>query len=305
MVLQGGVFEWVTEAVNNVPIPAWVFKEFGQEAATRNFKYKDMLFTTEISVRRGSTPDITKLETKMWFFFLSASYINIGMEALHFGQIELVGKNDPEYKNWAELLGRVRHYAVEHARRHWVICDAHVPSGGVLLNGKLLLDFHAFPLRPKEVSGSEQEAMLEMGFYDSIYGRSKGGITPSGWTCEHLPYLVEVDNWGASKLGGKASQSSGPNYWVWGYDEMSWFAHQTEQYRNGWLRYVWNWLKDHDSNGFLEMPGSRVLHDGPSLPTDEKQKINWYFANTRSSACPGGFNQEKTIKKIWQEDSRK
>lgn len=109
---------------------------------------------------------------------------------------------------------------------------------------QIKLDFHAFPLRPKEVADSAQETVLEMGFFDSIYGRSKGGITPSGWICEHLPYLVEVDNWGASKVGGKASQVSGPNYWVWGYDEMSWFAHQTEQYRNDWLRYASNWLDD-------------------------------------------------------------
>jgi hypothetical protein len=67
-----------------------------------------------------------------------------------------------------------------------------------------------------------------MGFCDSIYGRSKGGITPSGWKCEHLPFLVEVDNWGASKIGGQTSQTPKPNYWVWGCDEMSWFGHQPE-----------------------------------------------------------------------------
>ena len=305
LVLQGGVFEYVTEAVNSVPVPPWVFKEFSQEPEKRNFVYKEMLFPNASLQRRGSTPDITRLETKMWFFFLSASYLDIGMEALHFGQLDLVGRRDPERKHWAELLSLVRRYAAKHARRRWVICDAHVPSGGPVLNGKLLLDFHSFPLRPKEVADSPQKAVLEMGFFDSIYGRSKGGITPSGWTCEHLPYLVEVDNWGASKLGGQATQTPRPNYWVWGYDEMSWFAWQRESYRDDWLRYAWNWLKEHDRNGFLEMPGSRVLHDGPPLTPDGNRKIGWYFANTQSPACPQGFNQEETIKAIWLEDSRK
>jgi hypothetical protein len=53
------------------------------------------------------------------------------------------------------------------------------------------------------------------------------------------------------------------------------------------------------------MPGSRVLHDGPPDPENGQRKIGWYFANTPSPACPRGFNQEKTIKAIWLEDSRK
>lgn len=302
MVLQGGVFEWVTQSVEKVPVPKWVFKEFGQKPEVRNFIYKDMLFPNADASRRGSTPDITKLETRMWFYFLSVSYINIGMEALHFGQLELVGRNDKDYKDWADLIAKVRKYASKHARRRWVLCDAHVPSGGALSGGKLILDSHAFPLRPKEVMGSNMDAILEVGYYDGIYGKSKGGMTPSGWTCEHLPYLVEVDNWGASKQGGQPSQAEKPSHWIWNYDEMSWFAHKSESYRNDWLRYAHKWLKENDPNGFLQMPGSRVLHDGPVSETEPRKKMNWYFANTKSPACPQGFNQEETIKEIWSKE---
>ena len=305
IVLQGGVFEFVSEAVNKVPVPDWVFREFGLEPQQRNFNYRAMLFpNVNLQPGRGSTPDITQPETKMWFFFLSASYIDIGMEALHFGQIEVVGARDIQFKNWADLIQRVRNYAKKKARRHYVICDAHVPSGGIVIDGKLLLDFHSFPLRPKEVGDSPQKAVLEMGFFDSIYGRSKGGIAPSGWKCDHLPYLVEYDNWGASKAGGKRSQDPKPNYWVWGYDEMSWFANQPEDYRNYWIRYAWNWVRQHDTNGFVQMPGSRVLHDGPPDPSNPTKKLWWYFANTKSPACPNGFNQEETIKAVWKEDSK-
>ena len=52
---------------------------------------------------------------------------------------------------------------------------------------------------------------------------------PSGWKCASLPYLVELDNWGAS---GKAGQPGLP-YWTWGYDEICWFAHQPAEYRAG------------------------------------------------------------------------
>ena len=110
-----------------------------------------------------------------------------------------------------------------------VLCDAHVPSGGLVRDGRLLLDFHSFPLRIMEVPDRPQEAILKVGFSDGIYGRSKGGLTFSGWKCEHLPYLVEIDNWGASRQPGKAKAGG---IWVWGYDEITWFAHQSKQYRS-------------------------------------------------------------------------
>jgi hypothetical protein len=48
-----------------------------------------------------------------------------------------------------------------------------------------------------------------------------------------------------------------------------------------------------------------VLHDGPPIPGEANRKMNWYFANTRSAACPQGFNQEETIKAIWLADAKR
>ncbi len=309
VVLQAAVFEIVTEGVGKVPVPDRVFHEFAQSPETRNFNYSKMLFPDKRFVdqwgRGASVPDICQIETKMWFFFLASSYIDAGIEAIHFGQLELVGTNDPEYRNWADLLQHVRRYAAKSARRHWVICDAHVPKGGPVLDGRLLLDSHAFPLRPKEVADSPQKAILAVGYADAIYGRSHGGIAPSGWKCEHLPYLVEFDNFDGTDTPGQASQMHGPSIFAWGYDEITWFAQQPESYRNEWLRYAWKWLKEHDPIGFLEMPGSRMLTNGPAIPGEADKRIPWYFANTKSPACPQGFSQEETIKAIWREDSEK
>ncbi|MGM0485318.1 MAG: hypothetical protein ACQESR_00955 [Planctomycetota bacterium] len=199
---------------------------------------------------------------------------------------------DPNSEHWDGILKRVREYAGEIARRHWVLCDAHVPSGGLLRGDRLLFDFHSFPLRIKEVPERPQEGILEVGFTDAIYGRSRGGVTPSGWRCQHLPYLVEIDNWGVSNQPGQPGVGG---CWMWGYDEMSWFAHQPEAYRNQWLRYAWDWVREHDPAGYLQMPGSRILH----APVDGK---HWYFANTPSDAVPNGFGQEKTIREIWAGD---
>src|ERR1700739_4392573 len=121
--------------------------------------------------------------------------------------------SDPHLDHYARVIGLARDYAKQRARRGMVLCNAHVPSGGLVRNGQLLLDFHAFPLRIMEVPDRPQEAILKVGFSDGIYGRSKGGQTFSGWQCEHLPYLVELDNWGASKQPG---QSRAGGNWVWG-----------------------------------------------------------------------------------------
>ena len=228
VVLQSAVFEIVTQAVGEIPVADWVFKEFGLPPEVRNFDYSKMLFPDKRFVdhwRTGSSvPDICQVETKMWFFFLAATYMQIGIEAIHVGQLDLMGRNDPEYRNWADLMQHVRGYAAKNARRHFVICDAHVPKGGPVVDGKLLLDFHSFPLRPKEVPDSPQKAVLEVGHSDGLYGRSKGGITPSGWKCDHLPFLVEFDNFGGNRNPGQSSQAKGASIFTWGYDEISWLA---------------------------------------------------------------------------------
>ncbi|WP_210405677.1 hypothetical protein [Paludisphaera borealis] len=297
MIVQACVFEIVTTQADQVPVPDWAFKALGQPVEERNFRYDDMLYTSgrlrNHWGRNASVPDVSRPETQLWFHFLAASYIDLGVEAIHFGQVELMNGNDKDLAHYARVLDRARSHAAQHGRRHMLLCDAHVPGGGLMRDGKLLLDFHSFPLRIMEVSDRPREGILKVGFLDSLYGRSRGGLTPSGWACEHLPYLVEIDNWGASKHPGEPKQGS---VWVWGYDEITWFAHLTEKDRNEWLRYAWDWVRKTDPNGFLQMPGSRTLRS----PLDDQR---WYFANTPSPAVPKGYGQEETIRAIWAADS--
>ncbi len=44
------------------------------------------------------------------------------------------------------------------------------------------------------------------------------------------------------------------------------------------------------------MPGSRVLSPGRTAGAGAAR---WYWANTRSEACPTGSNTELTIKELW------
>lgn len=292
MILEACVFEIVTPQVEQIAVPDWAFQALGLPVEKRSFRYADMIYPP--GQRRdwpgsGSVPDVSRPETKLWFYFLARSYIDIGIEAIHWGQMEIMNRNDRDLAHWSQVLDLARAYAAKHARRHMLVCNAHVPSGGLVRNGKLLLDFHAFPLRVMEVPDHPEEAVLKVGFADSIYLRSKGGQTFSGWKCDHLPYLVELDNWGASRNPGQPRQGGN---WVWGYDEISWFAHQSKEYRAHWLRYANDWVRKTDPNGFLQMPGSRTVRS----PLDHRR---WYYANAPTTAIPEGLDDESAIREIW------
>ncbi len=296
MILEACIFEIVTTEVEQIPVPDWAFAAWGLPVEKRNFRYEAILYPQAQRTRSwgsgAGVPDVSQIETQLWFYFLAASYIDLGFEGIHWGQMEIMNNNDHDLAHYARVFALVRAYAEKHARRGMVLCNAHVPSGGLVRDGQLLLDFHAFPLRIKEVPDHPQEAILQVGFVDSIFLRSKGGRTYSGWSCEHLPYLVELDNWGASAHPGQAGQGGD---WVWGYDEISWFAHQSKQYRAKWLQYAWNWVRKTDPNGYLEMPGSRTMRS----PLDHRQ---WYYANVPSSIVPEGLSDEDAIRAIWIRD---
>jgi hypothetical protein len=292
VIFQGCLFETISSRVNKIKIPYWVFTEFGLPVKDRTFSYEAMLNKDGKLVNhwgRSSVPDVTRLETQLWFYYLARSYINLGCEALHLGQVRLIGMADPDLKEWSGLLVRIRAYAKDHARRHLVLLDAHVPTWGMIVDGVSLLDFNSFPLRIKEVPERPYEAVLEVGHLDAIFKKSKGCISPSGWQCESLPYLVEFDNYGRSRTPNVANLNS---HFVWGWDEISWFSLQDKEYRNKWLEYAYNWLKQTDPNGHLQMPVSRMI----SCPNDT---FGSYRANTRSQSCPIGYSQEETIKRIW------
>lgn len=297
VVFQAALFEAVSTDVNHIKVPSWVFEEFGLPIEERNFRYEDMLNLEGKYVgfwgEKTSVPDITRVEARLWFMFLAGTYINIGCEALHLGQIALIGMEDDGYEKWSETLDKIRGFAQKNARRNWVLLDAHTPWGGMVVDGKSLLDFNSFPLRIKEVVEDPFRSVLERGYIDAFYCRSEGGITPSGWYADALPYLVEFDNFGISDTPGQATIDS---HYVWGYDEITWFYLQDEAYQKEWLHYAYGWLKENDTNGFLQMPVCRIV-------VLENEPVRKCHANTRTADFPHGMNLEETIKAIWNSSS--
>ena len=296
VIFQAAVFEAVTGEVAQLAVPDWAFIALGRPVEIRNFRYGDMLNVSGRFVdhwgKGSSVPDISRPEAQLWLMYLCGLYMDLGCEALHLGQVSLMGMEDPGLLIWNSFIQKVRKHARKHTQRGWVLLDAHTPQGGMVVNGVSLLDFNSFPLRIKEIPEKPMDGVLEVGYLDAIFKRSKGCITPSGWKCLSLPYLVEFDNFGVSDKPGVANVSS---HFIWGYDEVSWFYLLPERKRNDWLRYAYQWVAENDLTGWLQMPVSRIVTLGAGRPSTR------YRGNTRSSDCPLGVNVEETIKALWRE----
>ncbi|MCQ6559348.1 pullulanase X25 domain-containing protein [Paenibacillus mendelii] len=304
IILQTCIFEAVFIGVEDIEVPAWVFKAFQLPVEHRTFCYTDMLFETKpqgfVWDENGGIPNINKQETQLWFFYRAARYIDAGFEAIHMGQIHLYSADDIGFKKTIALFQKIRDYARDHARRGIVLLDAH--THGVNINGRLLFDFHSMPYSRMPIldKPGDKLALVQEGF-------SEGGITPSGWSCDALPMLMELDNWGGKFFSESDCIPNERRAWMewWGYDQIAWFASQDEESRDQFLEYAFKWTAVSNVHAYLQMPIRRGLGSCQvSMPArgEGKASSNCYQANHASDGCPLGFGQEETIKLLWQSE---
>ncbi len=299
VVFEACLFECVNKkGVGSIPIPAWVFEAFEQPVEERNFDYDKMVFENgQYKDQWGtdsSVPDMTRLETMMFFYYRACKYIDTGYEALHMGQVYLMGRNDKKWEHYTELTGMIRDYASTHARRHFVFLNAHV-KGIIDADGYLMFDFHMWPSRlysgEKDAEGNEV-AYVRVGHVDSIYGMSMGGLTHSGWTCKHLPYLVELDNFGDSQSIGSRTPDT---IYVWGYDEITWFANQSDAYREEFILTIIDQVRTVDEDGYFALPGERVAR----IYDSEGNIVRWAYYAYDKSQFKDGFGDQAAIKEAF------
>lgn len=272
-IIQAAIFESVSPFVNTVTIPSYVAQKFG--ISVRNFNYDSMLYSdgryvNEFGIFNGqprSIPDITKSETRMWFYYLATQYIDIGFEAFHMGQVEKMAELDTGYSQYNWLFTEIRGYAQLFAARKLVLLDAH--TNGFKIDNNLLFDFHSQPTKMVEdpidpvyigCGGNIRHAIItEESFGRSrnyIYNNSIGGKSPLGWETDSNPYLVELDNYD-SCCPWEITEDSNNWWYVWGKDEITWFRWQPSCYRDEWLKYAYYQVKCIDDSGHFQMPGRR------------------------------------------------
>ncbi len=323
-ILQACIFECIEKSfINSVPVPHWVFESFGLPIEERCFSYEKMLNPDGLYVNHWhkdcSVQDITQLESRMWIYYRARSYIDAGFEGIHFGQVHLIGAADEGFRYWKEMLSMIRSYAKARARRHYVLCDAH--THGIEVDGEMLFDYNAWPIRMKEDIGHPMSVHCEVGYYDSIFGKSRGGRSPSGWTAESMPFIVEFDNFGRSRFRGEPKHDS---HFAWGFDEITWFSLQSTEYRHQFLRYIWQWVNEKYPEGWVQMPSRRLITEKipfvwekpdtawlDKVAEDEfltytlddwgRARIlrNYYSANRKTDDCPFGYGDEDVIKECF------
>lgn len=315
IIFEACFFENISASVNDIAIPAWVFEAFGMEAEERNFNFQNILYAKDSAHAAWRTmwganagvPDINNLETQMLLYYRARCYIDAGYEGLHFGQVHLIGAEDENWKNFTKVLDMIRDYAKKNARRGMILMNSHT-HGIIDANGKLMCDFHAYPLRGKVPEGSvdhyptadnPQDIIFEPGYNGALFCDSLGGETYSGWSCEHLPYFVEVDNFlGPDHINKYRNKASSP---FWGYDDISWFANQPAAFRRKWIEYAYNRVKELDWNGTFEMCGRRqcFIWDGDTLTKNQMYKAD------HNVYVSGGFGDENAIRSVWIKDRNK
>lgn len=307
IIFEACIFENVTFKVNDIPIPDWIFRDFGLAVEKRNFSFEKMCFPSGKYLgqwgENTSVPDITRIETMMFMYYRACEYIKAGFEGLHMGQVHLIGENDTGWKCWTKLLNMIREFAYHNARRNMVLINAHT-HGIIGSDGLLLFDFHAFPSRPmadcsqkahKPSENDPQKALFEIGHFDSIYSKSLGGKTHSGWSCDSLPYLVELDNYDDLPDPNHLNIPDKNDVRCWGMDEITWFANQPQSYRSEFLKYAYEWVKSISSgNGFFALPCERI-----AAICDKEGNFyrTCYFAYNSDNYADGN-NDEEIIKEI-------
>lgn len=310
-VVQGCIFEVIWPHVSNLTVPNRLRAEFGEDTLAkprRHFRFAEMVYPAYYAASNTSgyrwdarppgqapgTPDLSRPETQLWFYYCAVRQLDAGCEALHFGQIQLIDDRDPGHRATWSVLQRIRHYARTH-NRGFVLCDAHThgeyydPRPAAVLPDslrQLLFDFHSCPLRPNEadtVRAIPQAAHLDLDTGDNptgaIFGHSQGGRAPGGWLCRHLPAQAEFDN-------GPTGTPDRPGQWplVWGRDEISWFGHQPSAYRSRWLIYAQARVRQLDPDAYFQPAGAR----GVSLA---EYPTGLYWATEAGQA--------ETIRAIW------
>ena len=283
IIFEACIFEYVDQRVNGIPIPAETFKAFGQPVQNRNFSYNKMVSPDWNYLNNwgegASIPDITQLETQMFFYHRACFFIDMGFEALHLGQVKSIGHNDKNNECWTKVIKLIREYAKKNARRHYVILDAHHPDQKFQdKDGNMLTDFNAFPIRMKVAYGqishmpsdaAPQKCIIQPGHKDSVYKLNISGVAPSGWYTNKYPYLVELDNYGVDVARLNKAYAD-----IWGYDEITWFAIQPQWYRQEFMEYLTKQVDSYNENGHVAVAGKRWITTFPGCD----EKLNTYYA---------------------------
>ena len=314
IIFEASIYETVAKEVNEILIPKEVLEAFGQTVETRYFNYDHMIFQDGTFVNQWGTdvsvPDITQLETQMWIYHRATMFIDLGFESLTMAQVQLVGWNDKDWKCYKKVLDMIREYAKAHARRGYVLINGTrsettmTRQDYITTDGQLLFDFHNMPVPCSVPEGSTSHVATEdspqlVNVYDLYSSIPLGGITPSGWTTDNLPYMVALDN--CVQYDEKWLNNPKSPGLLWGWDQVAWYCNQPSWYRQKWSGYAFNFFKNVEKSSHFCILGNNGTY---AKYIAETGQISWKSQLLPSSTAfyAGGDNDEFGIRQIWIDD---
>ncbi|MBZ0098273.1 MAG: hypothetical protein K8F30_04275, partial [Taibaiella sp.] len=178
-IIEGAFYEYVDNSVNNVPIPQYVLNEFQNDpdfatagystSGSYNFDIAKMLYTAPAPLHTdpNHTPDVSKVTSRMWFFYQATQYINMGTLATHAGWLYLYTRNDPGYYYIDDVFQRIRNYGTLFHPQHFHVINADFCTDypdcndiyvGNPSNKQLLLDFNSSSVPSDEANHPQNMA---------------------------------------------------------------------------------------------------------------------------------------------------
>lgn len=264
VIFEGFIAEHISSNADNTLIPEWLWNEMEAEGinATRtrspndtgdrhyfhypNFFDADWVFKNHWGPGQ-SVPDLTKLETQLYFRYLLREHIDAGFESIWFGQLGLTGARDNNSIVLNGLRQFARTWAAQYGYRHAILLTSHVTSR--LHDNEQMMDYICFPCRVRYSDRYPHGMEINPGLVGDP------GLLTIIQNAVDLPVLLEVDNY--------ACQPNPPitNY---GFDEITGFAYKEPWQRRAFLeQYYWE-LRTYVGKGcnnrvYLALPARRNI----------------------------------------------
>ncbi|CAL1518525.1 hypothetical protein [Chitinophaga sp. MM2321] len=279
-VIEAGIYEAITTDVNKIRVPDHVLDVFRSDPDMAGLKYspKRPLYFNAEAMRNASfpewlpqcwPPDINRIQTRMWFYYMCTIFIDMGCNSMHMGWFEMITNHDTAYVKTHDLFQKIRAYAK--SKGTFAIINADIDRA-LYVNGsnRLLLDFLTTPVRPDPTSNSyrhspcEGQPMAELNLSKYLPGilNKSGGISPQGDTIESVPVLFNLDWYGIGFRGKHPGiMGMGDGAWApWGVNETIWYYSLTPTCQAYWLKHVTAAIKNKlVKRGYFKMPAVQPL----------------------------------------------
>ena len=284
VVYEAGVMEAIYKStIDSVPIPDWLYQcmeELGINSVRKPgpngpkfFSYENMFDRNaenwpKENIGRwskddkgrdlASVPDITMVETQLWFAYLITEYIDAGFEGIFFGQYGLVGSRDAGSECVYELAQFAKRLAAARAYRNAVFLSTHhycVPYKGQLAPDSPTIFTHmTWPSRL--FYSSKFGHGMECGLYAAQDGQHRTAGEFNMLVKKppfDLPILIEIDNYGQVSPGSPIACNAE------GDDEITAYMKKPHSARAAFLRHYY-----HEFQTYRNKVGKRRVHLAPS-----------------------------------------